>query len=208
MTYEIISTGSKGNAVVVNSTVLIDCGVSYKQLRAYEKMLKLVLLGHSHQDHFCVSTLKRLAENRPTLRFGCPVWLVSELAKVVSKRAIDVYKMGCEYRYGDITVIPCELQHNVPNCGYKVHMGGEKLFYATDTNSLSGISAKGYDVYLVEGNHTESEIAERIRAKQETGEYVYEYDAAKNHLSVEKASDFIYQNIESNGEYVFLHGHQ
>ena len=32
MTYNIISTGSKGNAVVINGRILIDCGVPFKAL--------------------------------------------------------------------------------------------------------------------------------------------------------------------------------
>ena len=33
MEYEIISTGSQGNAVVVNNNILIDVGVSFKALK-------------------------------------------------------------------------------------------------------------------------------------------------------------------------------
>ena len=39
--YEIISTGSKGNAVVLNQFILIDCGVPFKALRDYYRDLKL-----------------------------------------------------------------------------------------------------------------------------------------------------------------------
>jgi len=46
--YVIISTGSKGNAVIANKAVLIDCGVPFKALKMYYKKLKLVLLTHIH----------------------------------------------------------------------------------------------------------------------------------------------------------------
>ena len=48
MEYEIISTGSQGNAVVVNKHILIDVGVSFKALKNVYKDLKLVLLTHIH----------------------------------------------------------------------------------------------------------------------------------------------------------------
>ena len=65
----IISTGSIGNAVVINNNILIDCGVSYAKLKEVVKTLQVVLLTHIHIDHFLPSTIKLLAENRPTLRF-------------------------------------------------------------------------------------------------------------------------------------------
>ena len=48
MDYEIISTGSDGNAVIINGKVLIDCGVSFSALKPYYRNLKLVLLTHIH----------------------------------------------------------------------------------------------------------------------------------------------------------------
>lgn len=48
MTYEIIETGSTGNAVVINENIMIDCGVSWKKIQPHAKKLKLVLLTHKH----------------------------------------------------------------------------------------------------------------------------------------------------------------
>ena len=65
--YRIIKTGSKGNAIVINDSILIDCGVPYKDLSV--SRLRLVLLTHEHIDHFNPATVGRLALERPTLRF-------------------------------------------------------------------------------------------------------------------------------------------
>lgn len=48
MTYEIIETGSTGNAAVINENIMIDCGVSWKKIQPHAKKLKLVLLTHKH----------------------------------------------------------------------------------------------------------------------------------------------------------------
>ena len=45
--YNIISTGSDGNATILEDFVLIDCGVPYKALEPYVTKLKLVLLTHT-----------------------------------------------------------------------------------------------------------------------------------------------------------------
>ena len=45
---KVISTGSKGNAVLLNDEILIDCGVPFRELEPYCKGLRLVLLTHVH----------------------------------------------------------------------------------------------------------------------------------------------------------------
>ena len=76
MTYNIIATGSTGNAVLINDKILIDCGVPYKRLEPFVKGLKLVLLTHVHSDHFKPRTAAALHSERPALRFGCCPWMV------------------------------------------------------------------------------------------------------------------------------------
>ena len=196
--YNIIASGSQGNAVILNDAVLIDCGVPYKQLAPYVPKLKLVLLTHIHGDHFCKRTLRRLAAERPTLRFGCCRWLVSPLvAAGVPERQIDVLKPRVMYGYGLCNVIPFELTHNVPNCGYKVHFGNGKIIYATDTNNLDGIQAIGYDLYMIEANYNDEDIHRRIKEKRMAGQFAYEEQAFRNHLSEAKCTEFLLRNMRT-----------
>lgn len=206
--YHVISTGSKGNAVIINDFILIDCGVPFKAVRPFAPKLKLVLLTHIHSDHFRPSTLRTLSQERPTLRFACCKWLVADLvAAGVSAGSIDVLEPGVMYGYGICNVIPVALVHNVPNCGYKIHFPQGKVFYATDTYNLNGISARNYDLYMVEANYEDEVILQKIANKKAAGEYAYEVHAMRNHLSKAKCDDFIYRNIGPGGEYVYLHRH-
>lgn len=212
MNYNIISTGSNGNAVVIEDKILIDCGVSFSKLKQYYKKLQIVLLTHIHTDHFNKTTIKRLAIERPTLRFACCNWLVNELVQCgVNKRNIDVLNVGVWYNYGGFKISPILLYHNVEQCGYRVFInypdGIKKIMYATDTNKLDGITAKNYDLYMIEANYTENGIQERINAKKALNMYCYEYDAMLNHLSKEKCDEFIYNNMGENSKYVYLHQH-
>lgn len=77
----------------------------------------------------------------------------------------------------------------------------------TDTKAVEGISAKNYDLYLVEGNYDEDEIEERIKEKQQDGKYVYEFRAKDSHLSKQQASEFLLNNMGENSEYVLMHQH-
>ncbi len=211
MTYDVIATGSTGNAVLINGYILIDAGVPYKLLASCVQALKIVLLTHEHGDHFNPATIRRLHRERPLLRFGCCEWMVSHLVNAgVSARVIDVLIPGNVYVYSALGpgVRPEPLTHNVPNCGYHIFVNGQRLFYATDTGTLDGIEAKDYDLYLIEANHTQEDIVDRIKAKEAAGQYAYEYGAAENHLSLEQATDWIYQNIGPKGRYAFLHQHK
>lgn len=210
MKYNIISTGSSGNAVVIDDQILIDCGVPYKKLEPVAKALKLVLLTHVHSDHFKPSTAAALHRERPALRFGCCEWMVKPLLDAgVDKRVIDVYELGRIYEYGKLCALsPVALTHNVPNCGYHISdMKCNRLFYATDTGTLDGIEAKGYDLYMIEANHTKAELEARMAEKIAAGEFSYEVNAARNHLSREQAEDWLYQQMKPNSKYVFLHQH-
>lgn len=210
MTYNIISTGSSGNAVVINNQILIDCGVPYKRLDPVVKGLKLVLLTHVHSDHFRPKTAAALHRGRPALRFGCCEWMVKPLLDAgVDKRVIDVLNSNHTYEYGGIGDIrPEPLTHNVHNCGYHIFsISFERLFYATDTGTLDGIEAKGYDLYMIEANHTRAELEARRDAKIAAGEFSYEVEAERNHLSREQAEDWLYRNMGANSKYVFLHQH-
>ena len=209
MNYNIISTGSVGNAVVLNDRLLIDCGVNYKQLSPCVSGLQLVLLTHIHGDHFYPSTIKKLAKMRPTLRFGCCKWLVNNLISCgVQKWRIDVFTPELLNTYSeDLKITAVELTHDVPNCGYKIFIDGEKVFYATDTNNLNGITAPDYDLYMIEANYEDEEIQERIRKKEESGSYAYEYKVLKNHLSKAKCDDFIVRNAGTKSKFIYMHGH-
>ena len=214
MNFNVISTGSSGNAVVINDDILIDCGVPFKVLQSVKQDIKLVLLTHIHADHFKVSTIRSLHKERPTLRFACCEWLVHHLLYAgVDKRCIDVLSLGSIYAYKlgnerTTQIRPFMLVHDVPNCGYSITDKDEKIFYATDTGTLEHIKARNYDFYLIEGNHKKSEMEQRIQEKVQNGKYCYEYRAARNHLSEEQAFKWLAENMGVNSKYMFLHQHK
>lgn len=125
----------------------------------------------------------------------------------VDRRNIDVLQIGTKYNYKLFKIIPIKLYHDVPQCGYRVLFDDYKIIYATDTRTLEGITAKNYDLYLIEGNYEDEEIEERIRKKQEVQQYCYEYRTKYTHLSKGQAIDFLLQNMGDNSEYVFMHEH-
>ena len=208
MIYDIISTGSKGNAVVINDKILIDCGVPFKQVSRVHESLSIVLLTHKHTDHFNKRTIKKLAEERPTLRFACGKWLVPDVVKCgVKKRNIDVVESGKIYDYKAFKISPFTLYHDVENIGWRIFSGGEKAIYATDTKTLDGITAKDYDLYLIEANYTDEELKQRLIEKHRNGDFTYEDRVPLTHLSKKQADNFIIENGGVNANFVYLHMH-
>ncbi len=210
MNFNILNSGSDGNGLIIEDIILIDCGISFKKLQDYYKKLKIVLLTHIHKDHFNKVTIKRLANERPTLRFGCCEWLVKELVDCgVEKKNIDVLKIGKIYDYKTFKVIPIKLYHDVEQCGYKLKIGTNKLMYATDTNRIDHIVAKNYDIYLIEANYENDEELERRKMdKLSKGEYYYEDRVKMTHLSKVKATEWLMENMGENSKYVFMHEHK
>lgn len=207
--YRIIGTGSSGNAVILNHSILIDCGVPYRLLEPYVRQIKLVLLTHIHGDHFNRATVRRLAAERPSLRFAGGEWMLRSIMDAgTSPRNIDILECGKMYDYGIVSLIPIGLNHDVPNCGYKLFFKGAKAFYATDTNDLHGITAKDYDLYFVEANYEDETIRRTIKEKEMNGEYAYEIKVLKNHLSKEKCDAWIYSNAGMTSEYIYMHQHR
>ena len=204
MNFNILNSGSDGNGLIIEDIILIDCGISFKKLEDYYKKIKIVLLTHKHQDHFNKITIKKLAYERPTLRFACCEWLVDELVKCgVEKKKIDVLKIGKNYNYNAFIVEPIKLYHDVPQCGYKLKIGTNRLIYATDTSKIDHIKAKNYNYYFIEGNYeNEEELHNRA-----VDEY-YENRVKRTHLSKVKATEWLMKNMGESSKYIFMHEHK
>ena len=200
---QVISSGSEGNAVIYNNAIMVDCGVSLKALQEVKRSLKIVLLTHKHGDHLKIRTLQRLQAERPALRVACGDFLLEELPCI---KNIDVLQVGKIYDYGAFKVSPIKLYHDVPNFGWRIFLpNGQKIFHATDTVHLEGITAKGYDLYAIEHNYCEEYIQEAIEEAPANGEYTHAYGNINTHLSIQQARAFIEANRKESSEVLELH---
>ena len=200
---KVISSGSEGNAVIYNNAIMVDCGVTLKALQEVKRSLKIVLLTHKHSDHLKIRTLQRLQAERPTLRVACGDFLLEELPCI---KNIDVLQVGKIYDYGAFKVSPVKLYHDVPNFGWRIFLpNGQKIFHATDTVHLEGITAKGYDLYAIEHNYCEEYIQQAIEEARANGEYTHAYGNINTHLSIQQARAFIEANRKESSEVLELH---
>lgn len=202
MVYQVIHSGSEGNAILYHEHILVDIGVPFASIKPVMYKIQLVLLTHSHGDHLNTDTLRRLCKERPTVRVGCCEWMLPHLDGI---KNVDVFKIGQEYDYVHFSLVPVKLYHDVENCGYKIFCKGHKIFHATDTAHLNGIQARGYDLYAIEHSYDEDVIGKIIAEKEAAGLFSYERGAINSHLSEQSARQFIFNNAGENYEVLRLH---
>ena len=209
MNYKILASGSSGNSTIIEDIILVDCGLSFKELENYLNQVKLILLTHQHSDHFNIRTVAKISKEYPKIRFGCGKFLYSDLVRCgVSRKQIDILNIECWYRYKNFTVNPIELFHDVPNQGYKIEFKDIKYIYATDTNSMKNISATNYDVFLVEGNYDKKQLEKELKESKQNGEFNYRTRVPKTHLSKEQCLDFFFKNAKETSVLEFMHEHK
>jgi phosphoribosyl 1,2-cyclic phosphodiesterase len=200
--FNVIASGSAGNAVIYYGRILVDCGIAFSLIKPYLYNLQIILLTHEHSDHFNLSTIKRIASERPTLRVGCGSWMAGFLSGF---KNVDIYEAGKLYDYGAFQISPVKLYHDVPNFGYRIFKDGAKIIHCTDTAHLEGVTAKDYSLYAIESNYNEETIFDTISGLKTKGEFAYQERSLNSHLSEQQARDFIFKNGGENAKVLRLH---
>lgn len=201
--YNIVSSGSHGNAVIYHGSILVDIGVSFKLIEPYVNDIQIVLITHEHfSDHLNFSALRKLQSLRPSIRIGCCEWMVKHL---VEFKNVDVYEIGEWYNYGAFKLSPVKAYHDVLNCGFRIFKGEHKTFHVTDTSHLQGITAKNYDLYACEHNYNEETIHDSIAKIEASGGFAHQRGSINTHLSIQQAKQFIFDNRKESSEVIRLH---
>lgn len=206
--YEIISTGSDGNAILYFDKLLVDVGIPYKDIEKHLKKVSFIFISHKHTDHLNKGTLKRISQNYPLIRYLVGEYLVDELEKLeIPKHRIVIIKPNSKYRLNNALFIsPFKLYHNVENMGLKAFYNDIKLIHATDTYTLEGIEAKNYDYYMIEANFDEKVVEEKSKRLKELNMFDYSSISTRNHLSKQEAENWIGKNnLNGKGKFVRLH---
>lgn len=204
---DLISTGSKGNCLIYEDEVMVDFGVSYKYLVGHLTDVKYILLTHCHSDHYRQATLKRLVKELPNVVILCGLWFkpILECLEMPSTVKIIYCEPNKWYKIGNVMFCGVPLFHDVLNFGWRIVVNGQKIFHATDTVKLDGISAIGYSLYAVEAHHITSIIDKTIEDKQNAGLFCYEVGSKKSHLSEEDCDKWISENRGEYSEVLKLH---
>lgn len=208
MKYEIIGSSSKGNCIVVEDMLMLDCGVTYTKIKSYLKKVKLIFISHCHKDHLLPSTIQKIAYNHPTIKFICGsrdvVFKLNE--NNVPNKNIFFMDKSKWFSLGILDFRLELLEHDVDNFAlkFKINTVDKKGIYIVDTKDVNGIEAKDYDLYLIEANYKE-EILEKHIKECSQEELVYLLRVPNTHLSWEQANTFLIKNMGENSEFQYIH---
>jgi phosphoribosyl 1,2-cyclic phosphodiesterase len=146
MRFSVLGSGSRGNAVYIESGatgILIDAGFSGKEI---EKRLKSIgrdlshvhalCITHEHNDHICGSGVISRRCKIPTF-INCGTFAAGE--KRIGKLAIHrEFTTGDIFEIGDLQVRSFQVSHDTADpVGYVVSDGKKSVGYCTDTGKVS-----------------------------------------------------------------------
>jgi L-ascorbate metabolism protein UlaG (beta-lactamase superfamily) len=197
MNYKVISTGSKGNCVIIHDDVMVDCGVPFGKIKNDLYDVKYLLITHTHQDHLNIKTIRKIAENFPRIKI-IGNYEVNEIYNVNI-----IANAGFEIATDDYVFYPFPCIHDVLCYGYTWTWNDQEIIYATDTSTLEYAPARKYDYMFLESNHDEQKL-DAVR-NENHGSY-NPYLSGKRHLSTQQAKSFFYLNRRNqDAQFIELH---
>lgn len=204
--YKILGSGSDGNAIIYFEELLVDIGLSHKIIKQYQNKIKYVFITHKHTDHYNRTTIKKLSNEKPLIKFIVGEHLYDDLIEIIEPYKVIKVELNKRYKLGEHLIIsPIYLYHNVVNYGLRIFKENIKILHATDTYTLEGIEAKNYDYYMLEANFCE-ELIKEIDETLEEGEFNHSIASRENHLSIQKSIEYYNkQNEWGKGIHVMLH---
>ena len=154
MFFDIVGSGSKGNATLVFSnrtTLLIDAGVTIErielELAKFNKNIKdidAVLITHNHTDH--IKNIKTFSPKK-----------IYSLKRTVPGSLSNVMELYETFEVGDFKITPFLTSQDAINpCGFMIEDDKEKLVYMTDTGCYISTNTqyiKNPDYLIIESNH-------------------------------------------------------
>ena len=208
MRYEIIGSSSKGNCIIVEDVLMLDCGVAYSKIKKYLPKVKLIFISHVHQDHLLPNTIKKIAYNYPTIKFLTGSNVVVEKLVECGINKKNIYFLEKSYRTYDMGMLGVMIEplvHDTPNYALHFYIKQKSGVYIVDTANVDNISAKNYDLYLIENNYQKDLLQEHIDNCEDVNMLKYLNRVPYTHLSSEQANTFLIENMGENSRYEYIH---
>jgi phosphoribosyl 1,2-cyclic phosphodiesterase len=199
-------SSSKGNSYYVgtkNAGVLVDCGVSCRQITAAltanglsRDCVKAVFLTHEHSDH--VKGLAVFLKNNPVPVYGTAGTLYALPHIPDSREIVNTVEIG----NFEAAVIPTSHDAAAP-CGYRFEDSESVLVILTDTGTVTKeakIHARGADTVVLESNYD----PEMLKYGDYPGYLKARIAGRRGHLSNEQSAAFAADLILSGTKNILL----
>lgn len=197
MFFDIINSGSKGNATLVfskNATILIDMGIPIKvieeELIKFHKTIKdidAVLITHNHADHY-----RNIKTFSPKKMYSLEGTIPGSLSNI-----IELFK---PFSILDISITAFPTSHDATNpCGYLLTSEEESLVYMTDTGtylSSNTSTIKNPTYLIIESNHDIQKLLHTNRPMELIQRIMSDYGHLCNEDSAFAALEIIGENTK------------
>lgn len=189
--YTVVSSGSKGNCVVIEN-VMIDCGIPFIKLKEYLYEVDFLLITHKHGDHINKSTYKKIRKEFPNI-------ITISNYEVARDYEIDEIVTADFYLdIGEYSFLPFEGKHDVLTYGYTWYFDDLHIIYATDMHDFNlAPSDDKYDYLFLESNYDKKKL-ELVKG---SGKRKYGYDvyssSSQRHASTQHCMGFYFNNRRS-----------
>lgn len=214
MRYEIISSGSQGNAVKLTFpngiTIMVDIGLSFKLLKPHLQDCHMVFISHIHGDHLNMGAYNQLRKNYPWIKvIGCAE--VNDKVVSKKKKPLDyVVHNGSTLEINGTHLTFLDAPHEVENLGIVGECQGQRFLYSTDlmtTYAFEEYLDKNdiqLDLLLLEANYDANVIGFMEHLKLHTGYDVYG-NGSYRHLSLQANEKFAEKYLKPDGFTEHLH---
>ena len=199
MEYNIVSSGSDGNCVIINENIMIDCGIKTKDFAKIDiSKIKYVLITHSHGDHIKKSNIKKLLSktiyvNRETFDKYADI--------LVSAKKVVVLDVNEVYKLGDFNMIPFEVYHDIQCHGFSFIGQDISVLYSTDLAYTKDLPNLQYDYIFLEANYDVNKIIKASEDKR----YKSRVKSNFRHLSKQDSLQYVACHLKKGGKYEPLH---
>ena len=200
MNIKILASGSSGNAYRISdgkTSLLLDAGIPFRAIQVgcdfQTGSISGCLVTHRHGDHAKAIT--------KMLQRGMHVYSNDDVAALYP--GVRAMKPLLEYGIGTFSVLPFEVEHDVPCFGYQVEslVTGEKLVYITDSAYVK-YTFKGLTHLMVEANYAQEIIVDN--AKNERIPVYLAERVIKTHMSIETLLGLLRANDMSAMRQIYL----
>ncbi len=164
----VLASGSKGNVTYFesgNTKILIDCGISYRQLqkRLLDNNLSIdtmngILITHEHTDH--VAGINVLLKKNDTVCYLTEETYNALHPKVkenIKEKQTSFITPNEDFMIDDIKILPISISHDAQDAvGYVIYAEDKKIVYVTDIGYLPIKDIEIFsnaDFYVFESNY-------------------------------------------------------
>ena len=202
MKIDILYSGSKGNLIKLDNgkeSLILDAGVPIKKINKdlnYKlNDISACLVTHEHKDH-CLAVPDLISR-------GVHVYAIKEVFKSlnIASPFAHVIEPKKAFKIGSYKIVSFNVEHDVPNVGFLISDGENKILYATDCFKIIN-RFKGLTHILIELNYD----LDTLNANLESGKLnrmVYQR-ITNSHMELFQTQEFLKHNICAKTKEIYL----